>query len=109
MTLRRLLRSGADPDRRNWNPEDQWRANEGSMKVIDEPANQKEKELIKTYLKEAEIFLIDELKEEYAEMAEKHEKRIQHNSLMEYSNIQLDFIKVFGERVFVMVIGKSNI
>ena len=43
------------------------------------------------------------------EIAENHGTEFRHDSLMEYSNIQLDFIKVFGERVFVMVIGKLNL
>ena len=42
-----------------------------------------------------------------AEMAENNGSQFSHESLMQYSNIQLDFIKVFGERVFVMVIGET--
>ena len=31
---------------------------------------------------------------------------LQHNSLMEYSKYHLDFIKVFGKKIFVLTIGK---
>ena len=47
-----------------------------------------------------------EMTDNDAEIAENNGAAFKHNSLMEYSNIQLDFIKVFGKKVFVMVIGK---
>ena len=69
---------------------------------IVEPANQKETKFVETYLKAAENV---EMTDQDVEIAENHGTEFKHESLMEYSNIQLDFIKVFGERVFVMVIG----
>ena len=41
-----------------------------------------------------------------AEIGENHGTEFRHDSLMDYSNVQLDFIKVFDKRVFVMVISK---
>ena len=73
------------------------------MEVIGEPANPKETKFVETYLKAAENV---EMTDQDVEIAENHGTEFKHESLMEYSNIQLDFIKVFGERVFVMVIGK---
>ena len=70
---------------------------------IGEPAHQKETKFVETYLKAAENV---EMTDQDVEIAENHGTEFKHESLMEYSNIQLDFIKVFGERVFVMVIGK---
>ena len=70
---------------------------------IGEPANQKETKFVETYLKAAENV---EMTDQDVEIAENHGTEFKHESLMEYSNIQLDFIKVFDERVFVMVIGK---
>ena len=72
---------------------------------IVEPANQKETKFVETYLKAAENV---EMTDQDVEIAENHGTEFKHESLMEYSNIQLDFIKVFGERVFVMVIGEFN-
>ena len=40
------------------------------------------------------------------EISENLAKEFKHNSLMEYSNIQLDFIKVYDQRILVMVIGR---
>ena len=73
---------------------------------IVEPANQKEQKFVETFLKAAENV---EMTDQDVEIAENHGTEFKHDSLMEYSNIQLDFIKVFGERVFVMVIGKLNL
>ena len=47
-----------------------------------------------------------EMTDEDAKIAENYEPMFSHNSLMEESNRQLDFINVFGNRVFVLVIGK---
>ena len=78
-----------------------------SMGEIPAPESEKDtnatRRLAETFLKAAENV---EMTDEDAEIAENHGSQFSHNSLMEYSNIQLDFIKVFGERVFVMVIGK---
>ena len=71
---------------------------EDQLEVIGEPANKKE-----TYLKAAENI---EMTDYDIEIAENHGTEIKHDSLMEYSNMQLDFIKVFGERIFVLVIGE---
>ena len=73
---------------------------------IGEPANQREQKFVETFLKAAENV---EMTDQDVEIAENHGTEFKHDSLMEYSNIQLDFIKVFGERVFVMVIGKLNL
>ena len=75
------------------------------MEMIGEPPSQKEENFAssETYLKAAENV---EMTDQDVEIAENHGTEFKHESLMEYSNIQLDFIKVFGERVFVMVIGK---
>ena len=74
---------------------------------IPEPANQKEEKFVtKTFLQAAENV---EMTDQDVEIAENHGTEFNHDALMEYSNIQLDFIKVFGERVFVMVIGKPII
>ena len=69
---------------------------------IGAPANQGETKFVETFLKAAENV---EMTDQDVEVAENHGTEFRHDSLMEYSNIQLDFIKVFGERVFVMVIG----
>ena len=45
-----------------------------------------------------------ELNDDDAELAEFNSTNLKHPSLMDYSNVQLDFIKVFGEKKFVMVI-----
>ena len=50
-----------------------------------------------------------EMTDNDAEIAEANGTAFKHDSLMEYSNMQLDFIKVFGKKVFVMVIGKFQI
>ena len=75
---------------------------EQPMEVGAEPPNQKEQKFVETFLKAAENV---EMTDQDVEIAENHGTEFKHDSLMEYSNIQLDFIKVFGERVFVMVIG----
>ena len=50
-----------------------------------------------------------EMNDNDAEIAENNGTAFKHDNLMEYSNMQLDFIKVFGKKVFVMVIGKFQI
>ena len=45
-----------------------------------------------------------ELNDDDAELAEFNSTNLKHPSLMDYSNVQLDFIRVFGEKKFVMVI-----
>ena len=50
-----------------------------------------------------------EMNDNDVEIAENNGTAFKHDSLMEYSNMQLDFIKVFGKKVFVMVIGKFQI
>ena len=47
-----------------------------------------------------------EMTDQDVELAENHGAQFRHESLMEYSNMQLDFIKVFNTKVFVMVIGE---
>ena len=47
-----------------------------------------------------------EITDQDVEISENLAKEFKHNSLMEYSNIQLDFIKVYGQRILVMVIGR---
>ena len=68
-----------------------------------ELANQRKTEFVQTFLKAAENV---EMTDEDAGIGENHGTEFKHDSLMDYSNIQLDFIKVFGERFFVMVISK---
>ena len=63
----------------------------------------KETSFAEKYLKEAENH---EMTDEDTELAENHAKMFEHNSLITYSNIQLDFIKIFEEKIFVMIIGK---
>jgi len=68
-----------------------------------EPPSQKEETFASNYMKKAENV---EMTDNDVEIAENNGADFKHDSLMEYSNIQLDFIKVFGKKVFVMVIGK---
>ena len=81
------------------------RPREDQLEVIGEPANEKETKFIETYLKAAENV---EMTDQDVEIAENNGTEFKHDSLIEYSNIQLDFIKVFGKRVFVLVIGEFN-
>ena len=74
-----------------------------SLEVIGEPANKKETKFIESFLKAAENV---EMTDKDVEIAENLGQEFKHDSLIEYSNIQLDFIKVFGERHFVLVIGE---
>ena len=73
------------------------------------PADQKEAtntdKMATTMMQKAENM---EMTDNDAEIAENNGAAFKHDSLMEYSNIQLDFIKVFGKKVFVMVIGKFH-
>ena len=78
---------------------------EDQLEVIGEPANERETKFIETYLKAAENV---EMTDYDVEIAENRGTEIKHDSLMEYSNMQLDFIKVFGERIFVLVIGEFH-
>ena len=71
-----------------------------------EPPGQKEETFAADYMKKAENV---EMTDNDVELAENNGADFKHDSLMEYSNIQLDFIKVFGKKVFVMVIGKIRI
>ena len=64
---------------------------------------EKETKFVEKFLKAAENV---EMTDQDAEIAENHGTEFKHDSLMEYSNIELDFIRVLGERVLVMVIGK---
>ena len=71
---------------------------------IPQPADRKEEKFVtKTFLQAAENV---EMTDQDVEIAENHGTEFKYESLMEYSNIQLDYIKVFAERVFVMVIGE---
>ena len=67
-----------------------------------EPQGQKEETFAANFMKKAENV---EMTDNDVEIAENNGADFKHDSLMEYSNIQLDFIKVFGKKVFVMVIG----
>ena len=75
------------------------------LEGIGETANERETNFFETYLKGAENI---EMTDYDVEIAENHGTETKHDSLMEYSNMQLDFIKVFGERIFVLVIGESH-
>ena len=66
------------------------------------PQGQKEENFAANFMKKAENV---EMTDNDVEIAENNGADFKHDSLMEYSNIQLDFIKVFGKKVFVMVIG----
>ena len=67
------------------------------------PPAQREDKMATTMMQNNENM---EMTDNDAEIAENNGAAYKHDSLMEYSNIQLDFIKVFGKKVFVMVIGK---
>ena len=63
---------------------------------IDESANEREEKFVETFLKAAEnVEMTDE----------DEETEIKHESLMEFSNYQLDFVKFFGQKIFIMLIG----
>ena len=34
---------------------------------------------------------------------------LQHENLMQYSQFKIDFIQTFGEKLFVLIIGKLNL
>ena len=68
------------------------------------PPSKREDNFAADYMKKAENV---EMTDDDVEIAENNGANFKHDSLMEYSNIQLDFIKVFGKKVFVMVIGES--
>ena len=63
----------------------------------------KEISYAQAFLKKAENV---EMMNEDAEIAENHGTEFEHDSLMSYSNIQLDYIKLFGEKNFFMIICK---
>ena len=67
------------------------------------PTNQRETNFATEFLKATEIV---EMTDQDAEIGENHGTEFSYDSLMDYSNVQLDFIKVFGKSVFVMVISK---
>ena len=67
-----------------------------------QPPDSKETKFSEDYLKASENH---EMTDQDVELAENNGTEFRHDSLMEYSNIQLDFIKVFNIKVFVMVIG----
>ena len=70
------------------------------------PAGQKEDKMATSMMQNNENM---EMNDNDAEIAENNGTAFKHDNLMEYSNMQLDFIKVFGKKVFVMVIGKFEI
>ena len=63
----------------------------------------KESSFAEVFSKEAENH---DMMDEDAENAENSVATFEHNSLISYSNVQLDFIKVFGEEIYVMTICK---
>ena len=56
------------------------------------PTNQRETNFATKFLKATEIV---EMTDQDAEIGENHGTEFRHDSLMDYSNVQLDFIKVF--------------
>ena len=67
------------------------------------PAGQKEDKMAASMMQNIENM---DMNDDDVEIAENNCIAFKHDSLMEYSYWQLDFIKVFGKKVFVMVIGK---
>ena len=67
------------------------------------PPSQKEDNFASDYLKKAENV---EMTDNDVELTENNETDFKHDSLMEFTKYELDFIRVFGKKVFVMVIGK---
>ena len=65
-------------------------------------SSEKDMELVETFLKAAENI-------EMTDKDVKHRSVMQHDSVMEYLNINLDFIKAFGEKIFVLAIGKLKL
>ena len=65
-----------------------------------------ENKFVETYLKAAEDVQTTDID---FEISENLEANFEHDSLMKYSNIRLDIIKLFGKRIFVMLIGKIKI
>ena len=61
---------------------------------------------VESYLREAENV---EMNDNDVEIAERNGTVFKHDNLMKYSNWQLDFVQVYGEKVFVMIIGKLQI
>ena len=70
------------------------------------PAGQNEDKMATSMMQNNENM---QMTDDDAEIAENNGTAFRQDNLMEYSNMQLDFIKVFGKKVFVMVIGKFQI
>ena len=70
------------------------------------PAGQNEDKMATSMMQNNENM---QMTDDDAEIAENNSTAFRQDNLMEYSNMQLDFIKVFGKKVFVMVIGKFQI
>ena len=66
-----------------------------------------EKSFATNYMKKSENLVITDDDIEIADS--RLQIDFKHDSLMEYSNLQLDFINVFGKKVFVRVIGEFQI
>ena len=79
-----------------------------------EPVENKQYEALKIIpieknnFKDRKKFPNADIRHQDVEIFESHETKFRHGSLMEYSNMYLDFIKIFGERILVMVIGKFD-
>ena len=80
----------------------------GQRSIIDQPMDinesisTKKVNLAETYLNALEGI---QIADQDVEISENHGVEFRHDSLMEFSNIQLDFIQMFGERILVLVIG----
>ena len=70
-------------------------------------ASEKEEKFVRDFLKAAEDEMIDQDVERPQNILSQN--FLYHESLMKYLNINLDFIKVFGEKVFVLTIGKFKL
>ena len=68
-----------------------------------EPPSQKEENFAAGFMKKAENV---EMTDNDVELTENNETDFKHDSLMEFTKYELDFIRVFGKKVFVRVIGK---
>ena len=68
--------------------------------------NRERTENVELFLKATDNVDMTDQDAEDAEIAEHSGFAFKHDSLMEYSNMKLDFIKVFGKRIFVRVIGE---
>ena len=70
------------------------------------PAGQKEDKMATSFMQEAENV---EMNDNDVEIAERNGTVFKHDNLMKFSNLQLDFVQVYGEKVFVLVISKLQI